>query len=84
MTSHIRRWLKQCDLCPRRKPGPGKGRSPLQQSRFSYPLSRIAVDILECPASANVNTHIIVVYAYFTKWAEAYPVPDHTALTVAD
>ena len=21
---------------------------------------------------------------YFTKWAETYPVPDHTALTVAD
>ena len=84
MTSHIRRWLKQCDLCSRRKPGPGKGRSPLQQSRSLYPLSRIAIDILECPPSANGNTYIIIGCDYFTKWAEAYPVPDHTALTVAD
>lgn len=84
MSSHIRLWVRQCDLCARRKPGPGKGKSPLQQSKSYYPLSRIAIDILECPQSTNGNSYIIVVCDYFTKWAEAYPVQDHTALTVAD
>ena len=84
MSSHIRRWLKQCDLCARRKPGPGKGKSPLQQSKSTYPLSRIAIDILECPQSSSGNSYVIVVCDYFTKWVEAYPVPNHTALTVAD
>ena len=69
---------------PRRKPGPGKGKSPLQQSKSYYPLSNIAIDILECPQSTNENSYIIVVCDYFTKWAEAYPVQDHIALTVAD
>ena len=84
MSSHIRRWLKQCDLCARRKPGPGKGKSPLQQSKSTYPLSRIEIDILECPQSSSGNSYVIVVCDYFTKWVEAYPVPNHTALTVAD
>ena len=84
MSSHIRRWLKQCHLCARRKPGPGKGKSPLQQSKSTYPLSRIVIDILECPQSSNGNSYVIVVCDYFTKWVEAYPVPNHTALTVAD
>ncbi len=84
MSSQIRRWVRQCDLCCRRKSGPGLGRSPLQQSKPCYPLSRIAIDILECPLSDNGNRYIIVVCDYFTKWTEAYPVKDHTAITVAD
>ena len=81
---HIRRWIRQCDLCAQRKPGPGRGKSILQQTKISNPLSRIAIDILECPQSESGNTYLIVVCDYFTKWAEAYPVSNHTALTVAD
>ena len=30
------------------------------------------------------NQYIIVIAGYFTKWAEAFAIPDQTALTVAD
>ncbi|XP_033758002.1 uncharacterized protein LOC117340349 [Pecten maximus] len=36
------------------------------------------------PTTANGNNYIIVVSDYFSKWTEAYAVPNHTALTVAD
>ena len=71
-------------MCTRRKPGPERGRSPFQQSKSSYPLARIVIDTLECPKSESCNCYIIVICDYFTIWVEAYPVSNHTALTVAD
>lgn len=44
-----------------------------------------SVDIVgPLPMSRHGNEYIIVVGEYFTKWQEAFPVPNHTALTVAD
>lgn len=37
-----------------------------------------------CPIKDNGNEYIIVLSDYFSKWVEAYAVPNHTALTVAD
>jgi hypothetical protein len=85
MTSDVRRWCKTCDVCARRKAGPGVGKSPLQQSPVGGPLERIAVDIMgPLPMTRNGNKYIMVVGDYFTKWKEAYALPNHTALTVAD
>ena len=38
MSSDIRRWVRQCDLCARRKPGPGKGKARSRMSTFSRQL----------------------------------------------
>ena len=85
MSSDVNRWCKQSEMYCRSKPGPGLGKSPLQQRPVSAPLDRIGIDIVgPCPVTENKNEYIIVVCDYFTKWAEAYPVPNHTALTVAD
>ena len=85
MRTDIRRWCRQCDLCARAKPGPGLGRHSLQQSSVGAPLERIGIDIVgNCPIADNGNENIIVICDYFTKWVDAYDVPDHSALTVAD
>ena len=39
----------------------------------------IAVDVLEVPISFNGNRYLLVVQDYFTKWADAFPMPDQTA-----
>ncbi len=45
----------------------------------------VAVDIFgPLPISENGNEYIIVLCEYFSKWVEAWAVPNHTALTVAD
>ena len=85
MTESVKRWCKTCDVCARGKPGPGTGKSPLQQFRVTAPMQCVAVDIVgPLPVSRDGNEYIIVLGDYFTKWQEAFPVQNHTALTVAD
>jgi hypothetical protein len=48
-------------------------------------MDRIGIDIVgEFPETENGNKVILVVSDYFTKWVEAYPMPDQTAQTTAD
>ena len=55
-------------MCCRSNPGPGLGKSPLQQLPVSAPLDRIGIDIVgPCPVTENKNEYIIVVCDYFTK-----------------
>ena len=44
----------------------------------------VAVDLLgPFPESQAGNTYILVASDYFTRWVEAYPVPNQEATTVA-
>ena len=58
----------------------------MQQDPVSEPLQRVAVDLLGPlePPTAKGNRYVVVFVDYMTKWAEAYPLPDQTAETVAD
>ena len=44
----------------------------------------LAVDVLEVPISTRGNRYLLVVQDYFTKWAEAFPMPDQTAKRITD
>ncbi|GFW02532.1 retrovirus-related Pol polyprotein from transposon 412 [Trichonephila clavipes] len=73
-----------CDPCAARK-GPRKcTRGRLQLYNVRAPFKRIAFDILgPLPRSSDGN-NILVVMDYFTKWPEAYPIPNQEASTVAE
>ena len=48
------------------------------------PWGRVVIDITgKNPKSRNGYEYIITVMDYFTKWAEAYPIRDQKATTVA-
>ncbi|KAI3352053.1 hypothetical protein L3Q82_020864 [Scortum barcoo] len=48
-------------------------------------MERVAVDILgPFPATERGNRYILVAMDYFTKWPEAYAVPDQSAATTAE
>ena len=49
-----------------------------------YPLQLVAVDILgPLPDTPRGNRYLLVVADYFTRWTEAYPIPNQEAITVA-
>ena len=58
-------------------------RAPLQQDVTGLPMERIALDIMgPLPTSNSGNMYILVIWDYFSKFTEAYALPDHTAQTV--
>ncbi|GFV62887.1 retrovirus-related Pol polyprotein from transposon 412 [Trichonephila clavipes] len=60
-------------------------RGRLQLHNVGAPFERIAFDILgPLPRSSNDNNNILVVMEYFTKWPEAYAIPDQEASTVVE
>ncbi|BHF74590.1 hypothetical protein SprV_0501767600 [Sparganum proliferum] len=59
-------------------------RAPLQPIKTGYPNERVAVDLVgPIASSAGGNRFILVMVDCFTKMAEAVPLPDASALTVA-
>ena len=46
---------------------------------IGQPWQMVAVDILQVPLSTNNNRYLLVLQDYFTKWADAIPLPDQTA-----
>ena len=48
-------------------------------------MERIAIDVLgPLPITETGNKYILIVADYFTKWVEAYPMPNQEATTVAE
>lgn len=67
----------------RKTPAP-KNRAGLQSVKTGYPMQLVAVDILgPFPESEMGNSYILTVADYFTRWMEAYPIPNQEARTVA-
>ena len=81
----VESWCQQCRQCQYRNQRPGRKHSRLHQEPVGSPWERIAVDILAIPTESDRgNTCILVIADYFSKWTEAFALPDHKALTVAD
>ena len=80
----VETWLRECDSCARVKSGT-RHRPPMVAMTVGAPLDRVAIDILgELPETSKGNKYILVISDYFTKWTEAYAIPNQSAMTVAD
>jgi transposase InsO family protein len=84
LQSDVRSYVGGCDICARRKVPTKTKRAPMQPLQVGYPMERLATDILgEFPVTEKGNRYILVVADYFTKWTEAFPMPNMEAQTVA-
>lgn len=80
----VRQWCRQCVDCASRKTHGKPPCAPMNPSVTSCPHERIALDILRpLPETSKKHKYILVVSDYFSKWTEAFPLPNQEAQTVA-
>ena len=78
MAKDVEEYCRQCSTCQQSKLNMPQ-RAPLRNIPIGQPWQMIAVDILQVPLSTNNNRYLLVIQDYFTKWADAIPLPDQTA-----
>ena len=84
MRESVERYCKDCQLCARTRVTNRRGRAPMHTLGAGATMERVGIDIMgPLPESDKGNKYIIVIGDYWTKWTEAYAVPNHTASTVA-
>lgn len=82
--THVRRWIIRCTDCQSKRKSRGS-HGPMKQYLVGAPMERIALDIIvNLPQTEKGNRHVLVVMDYFTKWAEAFPLPNQESETIAD
>ena len=76
MSDDVSRWCKTCIPCAKGNPGPGKGKSPMQDVTVYGPMECPAIDIQnvlrQLQETINVNRFIMVVGYYFSKRKKAF------------
>ena len=82
MRRDIESWCRACVTCWERsaKPPP---KPPLTPLPVGGPFNRVGVDILKMPRTSRGHQYVLVFIDYLTKWVEAFPLRDQTALTIA-
>lgn len=80
----VKRWCRECVDCASRKTQGRTPCAPMNVSTSSRPYERIALDILgPLPETQRKNKYVLVIGDYFSKWTEAFPLPNQEAHTIA-
>ena len=80
----VRIYLASCTVCLERM-SPCPRRAPMGHVAVSHRWERVTMDLLDISVtSAKGNRYVLVMLDCFTRWTEACPLPDKTALSVAD
>ena len=83
--SDVNNWCRTCATCATLKTPAPKPKAHLQTITAGYPMQIVATDILgPLPLTSNGNCYLFVATDYFTRWVEAYPIPNQEAVTVAN
>ena len=57
----------------------------MAQYNVASPMERLAVDVMgPLPVTESGNKYLLIAMDYFSKWPEAYALPNQEATTVAE
>lgn len=85
MREDVSLWCRTCTSCaskarPRKTP-----QAPMGTVRVGAPMERVALDVMgPLNETERKNCYVLVIQDYFTKWVEAFPLPNEKAETVAE
>ena len=83
-TESVKDYCATCVTCCKRKSAAPKRRAGLQTIQAGYPLQIVCVDIMgPLPQTEQGSKYVLVAVDYFTRWVEAYGIPNQEAMTVA-
>ena len=83
-SSDIDYYTKTCEECAKYHRGSVPCQAPLQTPPIGEPWERVSIDITgPHPRSTSGKQYILTLVDHFSKWAEAIPIANHTAQTVA-
>ena len=83
MSVDVEKYCRECILCQRCKLSMPQ-KAPMSSVPIGKPWEMVAVDVLQVPISYQNNRYLLVVQDYFTKWVEAIPMPDQTAIRITN
>ena len=84
MQEDTKLFVSWCPECQKLSGPPKKYHHSLVERQASYPFHHIGIDFMGALPLSNGNKHILVIGDHFTKWYEAIPLPDQTAVTAAN
>ena len=80
----VRTYVASCTVCLARK-SPCPWRTPMGHVGVVRRWERVAMDLLDLSiTSAKGNRYVLVMVDCFSRWTEVCPLPDKTAVSVAD
>ena len=81
----VRRFCQRCDRCARYRREKPPRQGYLQSPVVGEPMERFGIDITgPHPVSSKGNKYILTAIDYFSRWAEALPIRNQEAVTVAE
>ena len=76
--------IRSCATCNANGMPYQRFRAALAGFRVGAPLDRVGIDLMgPLPVSERGNRYLLVIVDYFTRWAEAFPLPDQQAESLA-
>lgn len=86
MKQNIKNYIKTCEPCQRNKLVRKKNKEPMQITTASEkPFERISLDIVSpLPLTTAGNKFILTLQDDLTKFSQAYAIPNHEAVTIAN
>ena len=80
----VLRFCRECEACSRYKRGPAPKQGPLEPLVTGNVMERLSIDITgPHPISSAGHKFLLTVVDHFSKWAEAFPIRNQEASTIA-